>query len=121
MSEREVAKGKLLGLVESPKGFSKKVEFLSESDNRLSLRVEATENSILVLSDTYYPGWKGFVDGKEEMVLNANYNFRAVVLMAGTHQVEFVYDPLSFKLGAGITFLGFMGCFVMGWVVRKKN
>ncbi|MBI5969281.1 MAG: YfhO family protein [Deltaproteobacteria bacterium] len=91
-------------------GEERGVEFISESNNRLQLLVETKENNILVLSDTYFPGWKVFVDGREEKIYRANYTFRAVPLIAGTHRVEFVYDPGSFKLGAGITFLGIMGC-----------
>jgi uncharacterized membrane protein YfhO len=75
----------------------------------------------LVLSDTFYPGWKAFVDGKEEKILRANYNFRAVPLTAGTHRVEFVYDPLSFKLGALTTFLGILGCLVIGFIKKEKR
>lgn len=86
-----------------------KVEFVSESNNRLQLLVETKGNNTLVLSDTYFPGWKVFVDDREEKIYRANYNSRAVPLIAGTHRVEFVYDPWSFKLGAGITFLGIMG------------
>jgi uncharacterized membrane protein YfhO len=96
------------------------VEFISESNNKLSLRVEAETESILVLSDTYYPGWKVFVNGKEEKILRANYNFRGVLLNKGMHRVEFVYDPISFKLGALITSLGVMGC-LFGWVFKRRK
>jgi hypothetical protein len=98
-----------------------KVEFISEANNWLQLHVETKEDSILVLSDTYYPGWKVFVDGNPEMIYRANYTFRAVPLSAGTHRVEFVYDPVSFKLGAGVTFLGILVCLGMGWIGRRKK
>lgn len=97
------------------------VEWMSESNNRLRLLVKAKENAFLVLNDTYFVGWKAFVDGKEEKISRANYNFRAVPLRAGTHQVEFVYDPLSFKLGAVMTFLGIMGCFAMALFTRPRE
>jgi uncharacterized membrane protein YfhO len=76
---------------------------------------------MLVLSDTYYPGWKVFVDGSPEKIYQANYTFRAVPLRAGTYQVKFVYDPMSFKLGAGVTFLGILGCIVGLRVGRKRE
>jgi hypothetical protein len=96
-------------------------EFISESNNRLVLRVKAKGNTLLVLSDTFYPGWKAFVDGKEEKILRANYNFRTVPLTAGTHRVEFVYDPLSFKLGAIITFLTIVSCIGVGLILRRRK
>jgi hypothetical protein len=106
----------------TPNSFSGLPEFISETNNRLRLHVKANENSFLVLSDTYFPGWKVFVDGKEQKIYQANYNFRAVALSTGTHQVEFVYDPLSFKLGALITFLGIFACLaiVLARKERKK-
>jgi len=97
------------------------VEFISESNNRLSLRVEAETESILVLSDTFYPGWKVFVDGRKERILRANYNFRAVSLSRGVHQVEFVYAPLSFKLGAGLSIVGVISCAIIGWSSRRRK
>ena len=97
-----------------------KVEFLSESSNRLRLRVQAAERSLLVLSDTYFPGWKAFLDGKETKIYRANYAFRAVPLKAGTHEVEFVYDPIWFRLGAGLTFWGIIACLVLSLFPRKN-
>jgi uncharacterized membrane protein YfhO len=97
------------------------VEFISESNNRLDLQVKVPEDRLLVLSDTYYPGWKAFVDGKKTKIYRADYTFRAILLNAGTHLVEFVYDPMSFKLGALFTFLGIIGCAVIYLFRRKPN
>ena len=97
------------------------VEITSEKNNRLQLLVNSKEDNLLVLSDTYYPGWKAFVDGTPRKIYRANYGFRAVPLSAGTHRVEFVYHPLSFKLGALFTFLGFIGCVIMTLVPWRKK
>jgi hypothetical protein len=98
-----------------------RVEFTSESNNKLSLLVKAKGDAFLVLSDTYFPGWRVFIDGRGGEIYQADYNFRAVPLGAGIHHVEFVYDPLSFKLGAIITFLGIMGCLVIGLGIRHRK
>jgi len=103
----------LFPLPQKGKGKEGRVEFISETNNRLVLQATAEENSLLVLSDTYYPGWKAFVDGEKTKILRADYTFRAIPLDAGPHRVEFVYDPLSFKLGALFTFLGIIGCAVI--------
>jgi hypothetical protein len=97
-----------------------KVELIYESNNRLEFLVQAGKNIILVLNDTFSPGWKVFIDGKEGKIYCANYNFRAVPLSAGTQKVEFVYSPFSFKLGAVITFLGIIGCLIY-WIGCKKG
>ena len=64
----------------------------------------------LVLSDTYYPGWKAHVDGKLSRIYRADYTLRAVYLEPGKHIVKFIYDPFSFKIGAAITLVTLFLC-----------
>ena len=99
----------------------KGVGIISESNNKLRLHVETPENTFLVLNDTYFPGWKAYVNGKKTKIYRADYAFRAIPLNAGTHQVEFIYDPMSFKLGAGVTLLGILGCIGLGCIARRKR
>jgi hypothetical protein len=113
--------GKEKGLVKGGEIGGKGVEFISERNNRLQLFVKAKEDSILVLSDTYFPGWKTFVDGKPAKIFRANYNFRAVSIPPGKHEVKFVYNPMSVKLGVLVTFLGIIGILVMGLSSRFKR
>ncbi len=89
-----------------------KIEWISEKNNLLHLWVHASEDSFLVLNETYFPGWKGFMDGREVKIFRADYNFRAIFIPSGSHRVELIYNPMSLKLGAGITFLGIVGCLV---------
>ena len=115
------SKGVLGGFEVSTANLRNKVELKYESNNRLLLVAESTENSMLVLSDTFFPGWKVFIDGKEGKIFRANYSFRAVPISAGKHMVEFVYNPLSFKLGITITSLGVLGCFIIFLARRRKQ
>ena len=62
------------------------------------------ENAGLVLlTDTYYPGWKAYVDGERAQIYPTDYLFRGVFVSEGEHKIEFVYDPASFKLGIAIS------------------
>ena len=60
----------------------------------VELKSPAPKSAYLVLSDTYYPGWKALVDGVEKEVLRANYAFRGVQLPEGARRVVFFFDPL---------------------------
>jgi uncharacterized membrane protein YfhO len=82
--------------------------------------VEAKEDNLLVLSDTYYPGWKAYLDGNPVKIFRANYNFRAVSVPPGKHEVKFVYNPISVKLGVLVTSLGIIGILVTGLCLRLK-
>ena len=68
----------------------------------------------LFLSETYYPGWRVYIDGKESKIEPSHKIFRQVKVPAGEHKVRFVYDPLSFKLGAVISLLTLVGLIWMG-------
>ncbi|MEW6609215.1 MAG: YfhO family protein [bacterium] len=80
-----------------------KVEITKYSPLEVVIEANMTNSGFLVLADTYYPGWKVFVDGKEDRIYQANYIQRAVLLEKGKHNVRFIYDPISFKIGALIT------------------
>jgi hypothetical protein len=60
---------------------------------------------VLLTSEMYFPGWEATIDGQPVPILRANYIFRAVVVPAGTHQIEFRYRPGSLRLGATVTAL----------------
>ena len=73
------------------------------SPEKVALRVNATSPGYLVLSDTWYPGWKATVDGQPTRVERANLNFRAVYVDSGTHIVRFTYRPSSYSVGLAIS------------------
>jgi hypothetical protein len=72
-------------------------------NSRVRITTSADNDGILVLGDSYYPGWRAFVDGKEQVIRRANLFFRAVPLSAGNHTVEFRYEPRSFTVGLAIS------------------
>lgn len=76
------------------------VEVIAYMMNSVRLKVKCPERSILVAGESYYPGWKAYVDGAEKRILKADYALRALPIEAGEHEVSFVYSPLSFRIGA---------------------
>ena len=65
--------------------------------------MRARRPGYLVLDDSFFPGWKATVDGRDTRILPANVNFRAVAVPAGFHRVSFRYRPASAVVGAGIS------------------
>ena len=76
-----------------------KAEIKSSTPQKVRVETESAKSAILVFSDAYDPGWKAFVDGEPTRLYRVNYNFRAIEVPAGDHQISFVYQPLSFKVG----------------------
>lgn len=99
---------------------SSPVVFDRYEPNYIRLQATLARPGWLVLTDTYYPGWKVRVDGHIRRILPADYIFRAVSLEPGSHVVEFIYRPLSFLLGVAISILTLVGLLVYA-LVRKVN
>lgn len=74
-------------------------EIVHYDNEEVAVALADSAGGILVLSDTYYPGWRAFVDGVERPILCANHVFRAVVVPAGAQEVVFSYKPDSFRYG----------------------
>ena len=73
--------------------------------NYVKIEVKCPDDGYVVLSDTFYPGWSAFVDGKPTAILRANLLFRAVAVGKGDHIVEFKYQPRSFYIGLALAAL----------------
>lgn len=82
--------------------------------DKIEVKVSTDKPVLLFLSDNFYPGWKAFVDNRQEPILSADFSFRAVALDKGEHVVKFEYQPESFRLGLYFAALGILG---MGAVV----
>ncbi len=87
------------------------VTTLSESAQQLTLQIESQSDGWLLVADTWYPGWRAYLDGAETLLLRGDYLFRAVWVPAGDHRVTLVYTPVSFRSGAGISLVGWLLCF----------
>lgn len=73
--------------------------------NRVRLTVRSDAPGMLVLADTYYPGWRATVDGTPTPVYRANSVVRAIYLPEGTHAVEFTFRPPDFIVAALVSLL----------------
>ncbi len=73
-----------------------KATIVAERPDRIEIDLEraAPAGAYLVLSDTYYPGWRAVADGLEREVLRVNYAFRGIKLPEGAKHVVFFFDPL---------------------------
>lgn len=84
------------------------------TENESVLSIETDKEGLLFISDTHYPGWKGYIDGKEVKIYRANFAFRAIGIPSGEHEVRFIYEPESFLLGIKISLLSVL---VLGGII----
>jgi hypothetical protein len=83
-----------------------RIAVVLEQPERIELTATLATPGLLVIADTYFPGWQARVDGAPAPLMRANYAFRAVPLAGGTHAVELLYRPRSFRLGVVLSLLG---------------
>lgn len=97
------------------------VEILEYTPGRVTVEAELPADGFVLLTDLYYEGWKAFEDGKEQEVYRADYIFRAVQLEAGEHRIEFVFDPLSFRIGAIVSLGAFLLVVILTGVLLSRR
>ena len=71
------------------------IQVLRGSD-QVSVKVENSTGGILTLGDSYYPGWKVYVDGLEKPLLRTYTALRGVEIGTGHQSVEYRYEPKMF-------------------------
>jgi hypothetical protein len=98
------------------------VRWLDDSPERVSLQVTAQQGGLLVLRDTFYPGWSVTVDGKPAAALRADVLFRAIPLPSGgsePHDVTLTFRSLPFERGIVVTSLAVFLTAVLAAIPRR--
>ncbi len=97
LMDEEIDLAKIAILEEKPPARSNLVEgenrvkIKDYQENRVVVGVETSAPGILVLTDSYYPGWKVKVNGGGTEIFRADYHFRGIIIPKGIHEVIFEY------------------------------
>lgn len=75
--------------------------------NHLTYKVNALSKEIAVFSEIYYDkGWNAYLDGQKAEYFRADYALRAMLIPAGTHTIEFKFEPETYQKGEKIALFG---------------
>lgn len=88
--------------------------------NSIKANVYTDEDSFLNFSQIFYPGWKVYIDGKEQKIYLVNGVIMGVYVPAGNHFVEFCYKPASVVLGGSIS-LFTLGGLVLAGIINTRS
>jgi hypothetical protein len=76
----------------------------STDPDRIRIRVTTSAPGLLVVADTWMPGWTATLNGGYAAVLRGNHAQRVVALpQAGAHEVVMRYEPPGLRLGLAVT------------------
>lgn len=89
--------------------------------DEVDVEAEASVPALLLLRDTYYPGWTATVNGSPVRIYRADYNFRAVAVPAGKSAIRFVYAPLSVYAGLALCGLALLAVCVLLSAGRRPS
>lgn len=64
-------------------------EILYYSPNKIKILTQNENVGFIVLTDSYYPTWKAYIDNKETKIFRTNFNFRGIIVPPGKHNLEF--------------------------------
>jgi hypothetical protein len=87
----------------------------ADEPERVVVQANANGRALLVLADTWFPGWQAKIDGRETPILRTDQLLRGVVIPSGTHSVEFTYRPLSWRIGWIVSLLTAVALATAAW------
>jgi Bacterial membrane protein YfhO len=88
---------------------------------RVEVKTDAARPSLLVLTDSWFPGWKAKVDGKSTPVERVDYVVRGVKVPAGAHTVEFTYEPSSWRAGWIVSLLALLAILAAAGIGARRR
>jgi hypothetical protein len=74
-------------------------EVVSQTANEFGVRVVIPRSGLLVISNTWMPGWRAWVDGLPAPVHRVDYALQGVPLSPGSHLILLRYQPAGWQWG----------------------
>ena len=84
----------------------------------VEVKAEFEAPGLLVLADSYFPGWQATIDGEPVEIQPANHLFRGVVVPAGQHSIRFAYRPWTLMAGIAASGVGVAVLLLLCWLGR---
>jgi uncharacterized membrane protein YfhO len=104
-----------------------KIRLTSYLPNHLTYESTTSAEQLAVFSEIYYKdGWNVYVDGEQKTYFSGDWVLRAMRIPAGTHKIEFKFEPAKYYTGEKVSLVSCILLFGMlgGAVVlglRKKR
>ena len=89
----------------------------------LAYEIDATMDldGWVVISDTKWPGWRAYIDGRRVETHYANHAFIGVFVPKGKHHLRVVFQPEAFTRGRNVTLVTMLGLVAFFGVRRYRH
>lgn len=89
------------------------------SPNRIEMQIDGPGR--LVLSEVMYPGWRAWVDGREDSIEPVEGLLRSVMIPNGRHDVRFQFFPRGLYVGILLSILGWAAVIAVLWFTDRRS
>lgn len=94
--------------------------------NEMTLEVSTNTQTLLVLSEVYYPEWTATTDdGQTLEIYKTNHIIRSMVVPAGKHTIHLNFYPVNYFTGVTISWIGWLivygGLLFFGFMAYRKK
>jgi len=91
------------------------------SGHQVHIQANSPGEGLLVFNESYDPGWRAFVEGRQVPVFRVNAVVQGVVVPAGPHEVRLVYYPAGLRVGCIWTAGAALVIFLGGWATSRPR
>lgn len=107
--------------IDSQNSLTSSSAIIKEGPTQVEINASSSAEALLVLADSYYPGWQAYINNLQTPIFAANINARAVKIPSGQSKIIFKYQPRSLKIGLLISVLAsVLICFLFLKYRRQK-
>lgn len=106
LRDTAVIESKYRGLIKEtpPPDSAATIHLVQNLNDKIDYSYESTTPQVAVFSEIYYPrGWDVFIDDKPAEYFRTDYALRGMYLPAGSHKIEFRFEPQSYFTGRAIS------------------
>jgi cytochrome oxidase Cu insertion factor (SCO1/SenC/PrrC family) len=98
-----------------------KIDIIEYKNNEVLLKISPKNDSFLVFSDSYYPGWNAYINGTETRIYRVNGIVKGIFVPAGNSVIKFVYSPVKIIIPFIISILTIISIFATILFLYFKN
>ncbi len=101
--------------IDLPGGRAGIADLVSHRPGGLHVQVDCPNTQLLVVAESFHPGWQARLDGRPRPVVRVNGDFLGCLTPPGRHNVELEFRPRSLYYGRILSWVG-LGLAVVGFV-----
>ncbi len=80
-------------------------EIKQDDPDKAVIEADLKKAGVVILGESFYPGWKAEVDGVESAIYRVEGVFRGVLVPVGKHKIVYYYRPGLFIIGSIASYL----------------